>query len=93
MGSNLKEPLLVLHLLTVAARLEIHIGHSAQAVWLCSLVLGNPQAEAALQQEAKSLLAELHDLSAAAGSETPNENQTILPTFEALLAEIEHDRG
>ena len=89
MGINLKEPLLVLHLLAVIARLEAKLGCSAQAVQLCSIVLHHPQAEADVRQEAKSLLAELHILSAGEGGKKRDEDQATLPTFDSLLAEIE----
>ncbi len=88
-GIDLQEPLLVLHLLSVVARLEAKLGCSAQAVQFCTIVLNHPQASATLRQEAKSLLAELHILFAGEAGKKPDENQVTLPTFDSLLAEIE----
>jgi predicted ATPase/DNA-binding SARP family transcriptional activator len=88
-GINLKEPLLGLHLLTVVARLKVHLGQSAQAVQLCSIVLQHPHAEADLKKEAKSLLQELDSPLGTSTGWQAAPSDVALPTFEALLAEVE----
>ena len=89
LGSNLNNPLLVLHLLTVAARLEVHRGHSDRAIQLCTMVLRHPQSEVPAQQEAMFLLAELQERTPTEDSGTPGENPPTLPTFTALLTDID----
>jgi predicted ATPase/DNA-binding SARP family transcriptional activator len=88
LGSALNNPLLVLHLLPVIARLLAQTDHVDHAYQLCTIVLHHPQAEPDLQHEAQSLLAEFEDHTDPGLAPWSGSGEPTLPTFQALLAVV-----
>jgi len=85
-GIELHNPLLVLHLLPVIARLLMQTDQQTMAAQLCSLVLHHPQAEADLTKEAASLLAESSNQTGTSNESAVGSGEPTLPTFQSLMA-------
>ena len=87
-GAELNEPMLMLHLLTVIARLLTYLDQPDRAIHLCNLCYNHPQTDPDLRAEAKLLLEELSDQIDAKIPDPLMETGHTIPTFQYLIAEI-----